>query len=196
MSTARDLLLEIKRQMGKVNAAEPEETDVFAFLNRALEGIWNYGARLNSPVLFRHEVFTSPDGGTVQIPGGAMKVRSVRDCDSGLLLPSVTLDYAEAAPLASGRRCYVAYPARVDIYPLDMPVTAEITYLPFFSRIKDRADELPFSPELDNSVVALVVGMMGGAEPDEQLSRVRYGNAVSRYFRPRGADCVVCRGPW
>ena len=27
MSTARDLLLEIKRQMGKVNAAEPEETE-------------------------------------------------------------------------------------------------------------------------------------------------------------------------
>ena len=52
MSTARDLLLEIKRQMGKVNAAEPEETDVLAFLNRALEGIWNYGARLNSPGAF------------------------------------------------------------------------------------------------------------------------------------------------
>ena len=174
MSTARDLLLEIKRQLGKVNAVEPDETDVFAFLNRALAGIWNYGARLNSPVLLKHEVFTS-ESGTVNIPGGAMRVQSVREHGRGAMLPNATLDYAAA----SGRRCYVAYPDRIEVYPLNEPAVVDVVYLPSFSRLMDRADELPFPPEMDNAVIALAVGIMSG-----------------RYFRPSGAGCVTCCGPW
>ncbi|MDO5116366.1 MAG: hypothetical protein Q4D58_09750 [Synergistaceae bacterium] len=187
--------MEIKRQLGKVNNSEPDETDVFAFLNRALEGIWNYGARLNSPALMKREAFVSQSG-TVLIPGGAMKVQSVRERDSGMFVPNVSLASAEAVGAESGQRCYVAYPDRVDIYPLALPVSVDIVYLPAFCRLKERSAELPFPSELDNSVISMVVEMMGGGNSDELMSRVRYGNALSRYFRPRGADCVVCRGPW
>lgn len=180
--------------MWKVNAAEPEETDVLAFLNRALEGIWNYGARLNSPVLLKHEVFAS-DSGTVKIPGGAMKVMSVHEHSSGDLIPRASHSYATTVS-ENGCRCCVAHFDQVDIYPLSEPVVADIVYIPSFAKLKERTDELPFSPELDNAIIAMVVGMMGGAEADELMSRARYGNAVSRYFRPSGPDAVICRGPW
>ena len=53
MSTARSVLQEIKRRLGDVHAATPGETDLLAFLNKTLSGIWNYGVRLRSPVLQR-----------------------------------------------------------------------------------------------------------------------------------------------
>jgi|GEM_PF-2469689 len=197
MSTARDLLLEIKRQIGDVNASVPNETDLLAFLNRALGGLWNYGARLNSPVLYKYELFTS-ENGSIPIPGGIMRVKSVADHDTGCRILAVPLDYAVAM---SGRmdeknRRYVLSPTKIDIYPLNIPILADVIYMPYFTRLTSRDANLPFPPELDNAILNMTVGLISGKDTDMIMASAPYGNAVSRFFRGRGCNAIVGHGPW
>lgn len=196
MSTARDLILEIKRRLGGVNTPVPDETDVLAYLNGALAAIWNYGARLNSPVLYVSKLLSSASG-SVTVAGGIQRIKSVRDHETGTLIPSVPLDYAVAMSSSTGGgRVYVRKPTGIDVYPLNMAITADAVYMPFYARLAHREDESPFPAELDNDVIALAAAMIKGAEPDMVMAQRQYGNALSRYFRPGGPDTVVCRGPW
>ena len=195
----RSLLLEIKRQAGDVNSPAPGETDLLAFLNRAIESIWNYGARMNSPVLYKKETFSSVDG-TILVPSGIMRLKDVFESTSGNRIPAITLQRALeiGSRLTALSRRYVEYPAKIEVYPLTEPISADIVYIPYYSRIEDndRGEEIAFSPELDNSIIAMTLGLIAGTPPDANMAQARFGNAVSRYFRPRGANTLVGRGPW
>lgn len=197
MSTARELLLEIKRMAGGVNAPKPDETDALACLNRALAAVWGYGARLNSPVLYKHQLFMS-ETGSISVSDGVMRVKSVREHSTGNVIPEVPLDYAKAmeSRLDANNRRFVATPAQIDVYPLPLPISADVVYMPYFTRLTERTEPSPFSPELDNAVIAMTMAIMQGGNTDAVFAQQQYGNAVSRYFRPGGVDAVICRGPW
>lgn len=197
MSTARELLLEIKRQTGSSNVPVPDETDSLAFLNRALSGLWNYGARLNSPVLYKDARFTSATG-SVAVSDGIMRIKNVRDHgDSGTQFFELPLDRAAAFTSTDNRlRAYVVYPARIDVFPLSVATDIDMVYMPVFTRLTSRSDISPFSAELDDVTVEMAIKLMSGASAEEVLAVKQYGNSVSRFFRGRGPNAPSGCGPW
>ena len=87
---ASSILLEVKRRLGDVNAVVPEETDVLAYLNYALRGIWNYAIEIDSPRIEMTETQTCDATGFVGLSKNPVKITGVMDIDRNVSLPEIS----------------------------------------------------------------------------------------------------------
>ena len=99
-------------------------------------------------------------------------------------------------PIMYNNRLYVPANAEIDVYPLDIAISADVVYMPGFIKLADRDAALPFPSELDNAVIAMTLAQIAGKDVDFMMANAPYGNAVSRFFRGRGISAMCGRGPW
>ena len=206
MSTARDVLLEVKRRLGDTNTPTPNEADALAFLNRALLGVYNYGIYMRSERLKKVGAFQSGDNGTVEIPDKVWAIFDIGCKDNRKILSQYTglLDYFELEDVSGGPSAYSVDPSqeRIKLYPEpETPVTVVIDYVPELKRLTKRSENVPFTPDLQNVLVdwtcALILGKQTGVSDYEFAIASGYANTLGQYFR--GIDKrreIIGRGPW
>lgn len=203
MTTARDVLLEVKRRLGDTNTPTPNEADALAFLNRALLGIYNYGIYRQSDRLKKIEEFRSKDGGIVKVPDKIWAIFGAACKDNGKILSHYST-LADCCACSSAPVAYAVGPSQewIKLYPApEKPVTVVIEYIPELKKLKKRSDDVPFTPDLENVIVDWVCNLILGKQ--STLSDYEYAvmhghaNTLGQYFR--GIDKrkeIVGRGPW
>jgi len=200
MSTARSILLEIKRRLGDVNAAVPGETDLMAALNRALRGIWNHGARLRSQRLRKNERFTSAVDNTVEIDDGALHILGVYDHETGRRIFPLRSSSAFLRAAVEGLETgFVMSGRSITVYPDTGNIDVTVCYIPEFTPLTDRGDDLPFPPMLDDITVEWTVALLRGKRDsvsDVEPALLPHGNTLSDYFRGPIPRMPTGRGPW
>lgn len=203
MSSARDIILEVKRRVGGVNAPAPDEMDIMAYLNSALRGIWNYAIELDSPRIEISELAECGGDGTVVLNKRPVKISCVYD-------------------IAARRPLYRAAPREVIPMPYEgmwgwretldgitvlmSPGYAggavTVAYYPEFVPLKQRDDELPFASVIDGVVVAWTAGLInengnatvGGAD---MLKAVGVPiSSLVQYFEGHADEHFRGEGPW
>jgi hypothetical protein len=203
MSSARDIILEVKRRVGGVNAPAPDETDIMAYLNSALRGIWNYAIELDSPRIEISELAECGGDGAVVLKKRPVKISCVYD-------------------IVARRSLYRAAPREVltmpyegmwgwretldGIFVLMSPGYAggavTIAYYPEFTPLKQRDEELPFASVIDSVVVAWTAGLInengnatvGGAD---MLKAVGVPvSSLVQYFEGHADEHFRGEGPW
>ncbi len=203
MSSARDIILEVKRRVGGINAPAPDETDIMAYLNSALCGIWNYAIALDSPRIEISELAECGGDGAVVLKKRPVKVSRVYD-------------------IAARRPLYRAAPREVIPMPyegmwgwretLDGVVVlmspgyaggaVTVAYYPEFTPLKQRDEELPFASVIDSIVVAWTAGLInengnatvGGADMLKAIG-VPVSSLV-QYFEGHADEHFRGEGPW
>lgn len=203
MSSARDIILEVKRRVGGVNAPAPDEMDIMAYLNSALRGIWNYAIELDSPRIEISELAECGGDGAVVLKKRPVKISCVYD-------------------IAARRQLYRAAPREVIPMPYEgmwgwretldgitvlmSPGYAggavTVAYYPEFVPLKQRDDELPFASVIDGVVVAWTAGLInengnatvGGAD---MLKAVGVPiSSLVQYFEGHADEHFRGEGPW
>ena len=199
MSTCRDILLEIKRRLGDTNAPVPGEVDMMAFLNKALRGMWNYGAMLVSPVLQSIDRFQGT-GHTLTLPEQTIRIRSVYDHALNRNIYPVSPMYGMLNDTLDTKRRFRFLGDRIELYPQDDSEQFDLSVcrIPEFVPLKLRSDDLPFPSHLDGMVVEWTLAI--ASKKDAELSDVSpgqlpQGNMLTEYFRG-GARLLTGRGPW
>ena len=200
MSTARSILLEIKRRLGDVNAAVPGETDLMAALNRALRGIWNYGAHLRSPVLRKVGRFASEGENSVTAEDGVLHVLGVYDHAAGReIAPLRSSGAALHAAVSGEERGYLVSGGTITVYPDEESADLTVCYIPEFTPLADRGDDLPYSSRLDDVIVEWTIALLRGKRntvSDVEPALLPHGNTLSDYFRGPVPQMPTGRGPW
>ncbi len=203
MSSAREIILEVKRRVGGVNAPMPDETDISAFLNSALRGIWNYAVELDSPRLETAETAEVEKNGAVVLSKRPIKVSRVYDESANRYLSRI-------APRETVNMPYEGMWAwRETLDGIDILMSKEyrggsvtVSYFPEFTSLKSRDDELPFSSAIDNVVVAWTAALItegtnatvGGAD---MLKAVGLPvSSLVQYFEGRADEHFRGEGPW
>lgn len=201
-STARILLLEMRRRLGDVNESAFDETDMLALLNRALRGIWNYGAYRKAPHLQRTCRVSSVSGDSFPLDGGAMKVLSVYDHGSGHPLFPATPQEAMAVADQGGSipRVFVATPTGIDLIPArDAGADLSVCYIPEFTPLKSRDGEMPFPSSLDAAIVEWALFLAsdkGQSTSDFEPALSPVPGSLSAFFRGIGPRLVTGTPPW
>lgn len=201
-STARNLLLEIRRRLGDVNESAFDETDMLALLNRALRGIWNYGAYRKAPYLQRTCRVSSVSGDSFALDGGALNVLSVYDHGSGRPLFSATPQEAMAVAVQGGSipRVFVATPTAIDLFPeRNAGADLSVCYIPEFTPLKSRDDEMPFPSSLDAVIVEWALFLAsdkGQSTSDFEPALSPVPGSLSAFFRGIGPRLVTGTPPW
>jgi hypothetical protein len=200
MSTARSVLLEVRRRLGDVHAATPGETDLMAFLNKALSGIWNYGVRLRSPVLQRVQRFTEATGDTVEFDSGAPVVLDVYDHSTGRRLCPVREGRLLEDSLDATQRRYRVVNDTLTLLPAtNAGFDLTVCFIPQFAPLDARDDDLPFPSMLDGVVVEWTVTLLlrrTQTVSDVEPGLLGHGNTLSEYFRGATPRLVTGAGPW
>lgn len=195
MSTARDIILEIKRRISHTGTPEPDEVDLLAYVNSVLLAFWNYACREKSVKITKIEHFTS-DSGTVPVEDGIMVCLSVKDNSSGRYLrPAVPADAFGRQEATPEDRVYLAEDYQLRIFPEEIPADIDAAYIPMFTKITDRSQEMPFSPALDNYIISFAIRMLiNGEDPEIMLAGLSMSgnNPMSKYFRRK----ICGQGPW
>ena len=206
MTTARDVLLEVKRRLGDTNTPTPNEADALAFLNRALLGIYNYGIYRQSDRLKKVDEFRSHRGGIVRIPDKVWAIFGVVCEDNRKILSHYKnlIDYFSVDTCSGGPVAYAIDPKQewIKLYPTpEKPVTVVVEYIPSFRKLRKRSDDVPFTPDLENIIVdwtcGVILGKQGSMSDYEYATAQGYGNTLGQYFR--GIDKrteLVGHGPW
>lgn len=197
MSTCRDIILEVKRRLGDVNAPVPGETDLMAFLNMALRAVWNYGAMLNSSRLMRKIERAGP-GPIVELGAAPMKVIAVLDKASNRKLYPINDPYggAQLDDQRAGR--YLLSGDEIQLLPEDKyeDHDVQILLIPQFEKISERSDEIPFPFLLDQYVIEFTILAIGGQLGHAALlEAVSTGNPMTDYFRG-GSRIISGTPPW
>ena len=200
MSTARSVMLEIKRRLGDVNASVPGETDLLAFLNRALRGMWNYGTNLKSPSIQKTIHLTEATGNSVIVDEGVGALLAVRDNTLGRFLPQTDLTDALDRDIRGGDRRYVATGNIIELFPSDTDgVDVTIVYIPEFIPLEDRDSELPFPTRLDDIVVEWVIALLttkNQSVSDVEPALVQHRATLNEYFRGLSRKLPTGIFPW
>lgn len=206
MTTARDILLEVKRRLGDTNAPYPDEADALAYLNRALLGVYNYGAYKNSDRLRVVGEFASGENGAVVIHDGVSVVNGAicKDTSRVLSFYKNLVDYMAIDAWGDGPIAYavLANGTGIKLYPVPpKPVTVVVDYIPQFSKVKKRNDAVPFCPQLENVICdwtcGLILGRQGSVSDLEFAVSQGFANTLGQYFRGPAAHSVNCgQGPW
>ena len=200
MSTARSVLQEIKRRLGDVHAATPGETDLLAFLNKALSGIWNYGVRLRSPVLQRTQRYTEATGDTVDFDNGAPVVLDVYDHSTGRTLCPVREGRLLEDSIDTTQRRYRVVNDTLTLVPAqNAGVDVTVCFIPRFAPLDSRDDDLPFPSMLDGVVVEWTVALLlrrTQTVSDVEPGLLGHGNTLNEYFRGATPRLVTGSGPW
>lgn len=206
MTTARDVLLEVKRRLGDTNTPTPNEADALAFLNRTLLGIYNYGIYRQSDRLKKVEEFQSGEDGVVAIPDKIWAIFGAACKDNSKILSHYRnlMDYFAVDGCNCGPVAYAIGPTQewIKLYPApEEPVTVVIEYIPELKKLRKRSDEVPFTPDLENIIVdwtcGVILGRQGSMSDYEYATAQGYGNTLGQYFR--GIDKhteLVGHGPW
>lgn len=206
MTTARDVLLEVKRRLGDTNTPTPNEADALAFLNRALLGIYNYGIYRQSDRLKKVEEFQSGENGVVVIPDKVWALFGVGCKDNSKILAHYQnlMDYFALDERNEGPAAYAIGPTQewIKLYPAPKePVTVVIEYIPELKKLTKRSEDVPFTPDLENIVVdwtcGLILGKQSSMSDYEYATSHGYANTLGQYFR--GVDKrreIVGHGPW
>ncbi len=200
MSTARSVMLEIKRRLGDVNASVPGETDLLAFLNRALRGMWNYGTNLKSPSIQKTIHLTEATGNSVIVDEGVGALLAVRDNTLGRFLPQTDLTDALDRDIRGGDRRYVATGNVIELFPSDTNgVDLTLVYIPEFLPMEDRDDFLPFPSLLDDVIAEWVVALLTkktSTVSDVEPALIQHRNTLNEYFRGLSRRLPTGRCPW
>lgn len=203
--SAGSLILEVKRRLGDVNMPVPDETDVLAYLNSALRGIWNYGIELGSPRLEAVEYVTAAADGTAALSKAPVKVTRVVDLDKRRDLPRYTPRAAAGRALTEsyqGMWGFCEAPSGVRVF-----MSADcgggclsVAYFPEFAPLASREDLLPFGSSLDDVVAAWAVKLIvnGTKMSYADMANVLGApiNSLVQYFEGQAEECFVGRGPW
>lgn len=203
MSSARDIILEVKRRVGGVNAPVPDETDIMAFLNAALRGIWNYAIELDSPRIETSETAEFGPDGVVTLKKRPVRVSRVYDTAARRRL-------YRAAPREIVPMSYEglwAWSETLDGIAVRMSPeypggTVTVSYYPEFVPLRGRDEEMPFASVIDNVVVAWTAALIteggkatvGGAD---MLKAVGVPvSSLVQYFEGHAEEHYVGEGPW
>lgn len=197
------IILEVKRKIGGVNSATPNETDIMAFLNMALRGIWNYGVQLDSPRLEINEDKICGATGIITLAKPPIKVTRVFDIDN-------TRDISRYAP--RGASGFMGVTGRgmwgfcdtitgIDILQSSDSTggNVRVTYFPEYASIK-RADPLPFDSTIDSIVAAWTIRLI--KEKDNPVSDMSNAvqmigaNSLVMYFEGQAEENYIGVCPW
>lgn len=206
MSTmAGRIVLEIKRRLGDVNLPVPDETDVFAYLNSALRGIWNYGVELGSPRLELSEVVSVGADGEVFLSKPPVRVTRVIDRDRRRDLPRYTPRGAAGRSLSEGDQGIWGFCETLTGVKFFMSAgcgggNVSVSYFPEFTTLDSRDSALPFASSLDDVVVAWTVKLIeNGRRMDfADMANVLGApvNSLVQYFEGQAEECWTGEGPW
>lgn len=203
MSSAREIILEVKRRVGGVNAPVPDETDIFAFLNSALRGIWNYAAELDSPRVETAERVTVETDGAVVLSKRPIRVTRVYDENAKRNLYRIAP--REIVPMPyEGMWAWRETPDGIVVLMSNGYNGGSVTvsYFPEFTPLQSRDEELPFASVLDNIVVAWTAALItdgtnatvGGAD---MLKAVGLPvSSLVQYFEGHADEHFRGEGPW
>jgi len=204
MTTARAILLEVKRRLGDTNTPYPDEVDALAFLNRALLGIYNYGVYMNSSLLRKISEYSTNSTGVATIPDGIAKVFGVANKDKGQILAPMyeLIDMMSIQNVTEASPWYRADDGTITLQPATVsPVTLLVDYIPAFSKLANRSSDIPFSDSIFNVivdwVVLLIQGKQGSSSDIEFAVSSGYANTLSQYFRGKQSSRMITgQGPW
>ena len=199
---ASSILLEVKRRLGDVNAVVPEETDVLAYLNYALRGIWNYAIEIDSPRIEMTETQTCDATGFVGLSKNPVKITGVMDIDRNVSLPEISP--RRAATVDTGYDGIWGYSPTlngIQVYKNQNCTggALKITYYPEFEELNSRTDALPFASTIDNIVVAWTVRLITEGRNMSLTDLINVADPVSsltRYFEGRAEEHYVGNCPW
>lgn len=204
MTTARAILLEVKRQLGDTNTPYPNEVDALAFLNRALLGIYNYGIYKASSMVRKISDFTTDASGEATVGDGLAKIFGVAIKDENRIIDPLDgiADVLAANQVDKITPWYTSTGNKINLYPADRGVkTITVDYAPSFVKLPNRSAEVPWCPELESVIMSWSLGLIQGKQQgisDIEFATVNgFGNTLSQYFRGRsyGNGLIGC-GPW
>lgn len=201
MSKCRDILLEVKRRLGDVNAPVPGEVDMMAFLNRALRGAWNFGARLWSPVLQKIVRVTEATGYSSTLSEEPFTVISAYDHTNARNIYPVDNWGGFLADTLGDTRKYRVVGTTFEVYPQsgDEGIDISICYVPEFTPLTDRDDDIPFSSRLDNIIIEWALSLITKGDPgtgELDPGLITHASTLSEYFRGTSPRYLTGYGPW
>lgn len=203
MTTARAILLEVKRRLGDTNIAYPDEADALAFLNRALLGIYNYAIYKSSPRIRKVAEVTTNATGSATVADGLAKVFGVADKEKSRILSPLDgiADVLSAVQAGDVSPYYTATDNAISVYPAATQAkTLILDYVPVFVKLAKRSDEVLFCPELENVIIEWTIGLIAGKQQtvnDIEFANLNgYANTLSSYFRGKTTKGLVGCGPW
>lgn len=202
MSDARGILYEVKRRLGDVNAPVPDESDMLAYLNSALRGIWNYAIELDSPRIEISENITCNSTGVVELTTKPVRITRVIDMGANREIYEVT-------PRSTGLIAYYSgiwgYYTTLDGIQILQGADndggeLQISYYPDFTPLVSREEELPFASVLDDVVIAWTVRLITTGRSmsvaDMGYAGTEFMNSLAHYFEGRSEDNRRGSGPW
>ena len=205
MSSAREIILEVKRRLGDVNVTFPDEVDSMAYLNNALRGIWNYSIELDSPRIEISELAECGGDGAVVLNKRPVKVSCVYDIAARR--PLYRIAPREVIPMPYegmwGWR-ETLNGIMILMSPGYAGGAVTVAYYPEFTPLKQRDEDLPFASAIDSVVVAWVIELIR----DGQNKNVSVGGAdmlkavgvpvssLVQYFEGHADEHFRGHGPW
>lgn len=202
MSVAREVILEIKRRLGDVNASIPDEADIMAYLNSALRGIWNYAVELDSPRIESHEVVTCDDTGAVELRVKPIRVTKVMDKTRNRILPEMTARDSGKIDYYNGMWGFFVTLKGIQILQggNDLGGILGVSYYPDYESLKSRDEEMPFASALDDVVIAWTVKLITSGKAmsvaDMEFAGMEFMSSLAHYFETWAEDRRTCVGPW
>ena len=204
MSSARGIILEIKRRLGDVNASVPDETDILAYLNSALRGIWNYAIEIDSPRVETSERVVTDAAGVVRLLYRPVRVTKVVDTDNRRELPKVSpRGAAELETWANYRGMYAYYDTLTGVQIIQSDDSEggnlRIAYYPEYQLLVDSDTELPFASVIDDVVAAWTVNLI---TTGRSLTTSDMGGAgvplssLVEYLEGHSPEHYIGYGPW
>lgn len=205
MSSAREIILEVKRRLGDVNVTFPDEVDSMAYLNNALRGIWNYAIELDSPRIEISELAECGGDGAVVLKKRPVKVSCVYDIAARR--PLYRIAPREVIPMPyEGMWGWRETLNGITILmsPGYAGGAVTVAYYPEFTPLKQRDEDLPFASAIDSVVVAWVIELIR----DGQNKNVSVGGAdmlkavgvpvssLVQYFEGHADEHFRGHGPW
>lgn len=203
MSSARKILLEVKRRLGDVNAVVPDETDLLAYLNSALRGIWNYAVEIESPRIEMTESATCGAAGSVELEHKPIRVASVLDTGNNRLLMEMT---PRSAAIAEAREHKGMFGYSVCLDGIQIYQSADsvggnlkVAYFPEYEDLETRDEDLPFASSIDDVVIAWTVKLItdGRSVSVSDMSNAAVlASSLVQYFEGHSEENYCGCGPW
>ena len=204
MSSARGIILEIKRRLGDVNASVPDETDILAYLNSALRGMWNYAIEIDSPRVEISESVTVDATGVVQLLYRPVRVTKVLNTDNRRELPKVSPRGAsDLETWAKYRGMFAYYDTLAGLQIIQSSDSTgghiRVSYYPEYQPLTSRESELPFASVLDDVVTAWTVNLI---TTGRSLTTSDMGSAgvllssLIEYLEGHSSEHYRGYGPW
>lgn len=202
MSIARGIIHEIKRRLGDVNATVPDESDIIAYLNSALRGIWNYAVELDSPRIEIQENASCDETGKVTLSLKPIRVTQVIDKKSGKILPEQTPRTYNVVSYYNGMLGYYVTLGGIQVLQGGNELGGEliVSYYPDFTPLEATGDELPFASALDDVVIAWTIKLITSGKSmsvaDMGHAGLEFMNSLAHYFETWADERRIGQGPW